>query len=400
MPTSTFLHLAVALEGAGWHPTAWREPEARPSELFSAAYWTDLVGQADAASLDFVTIEDGLGLQSDRAEGPDDRLDRVRGRLDAVLVAARVAPLTAGVGLVPTATTTHPEPFHVSKSIATLDFVSQGRAGWRAQISARAVEAAHFGRRTLPTFRPGAVQDDPAIRQVVADLFEEAADFIEVVRRLWDSWEDDAEIRDAPTGRFVDREKLHYIDFDGRWFSVRGPSITPRPPQGQPVVAVLAHGAPAYELAARSADVVFVTPHDAGSAARIVAEVRAHEAAVGRREPLKVFADLLVHLDRDAPSAAGRRERLDERYGRTWISDAETFVGTPAGLADRLAEWHEAGVEGFRLRPATLPRDLQAITGQLVPELRRRGLFRDGYEQATLRGHLGLGRPANRYAIA
>ena len=108
---------------------------------------------------------------------------------------------------------------------------------------------------------------------------EEAADFVEVVRRLWDSWEDDAEIRDAATGRFIDRDKLHYIDFEGRWFSVRGPSITPRPPQGQPIVCVLAHVDAAFRLAARSADVVFVTPQSSEEARSLVATVRRHEEA-------------------------------------------------------------------------------------------------------------------------
>ena len=126
---------------------------------------------------------------------------------------------------------------------------------------------------------------------------DEAADFIEVVRRLWDSWEDDAEIRDVSTGRFVDRDKLHYIDFEGPWFSVRGPSITPRPPQGQPIVCVLAHVGAAFRLAARSADVVFVTPQSSDDARSLVEEIRSHEEAVGRvGPPLRVIADLVVFL--------------------------------------------------------------------------------------------------------
>ncbi|MFD0328434.1 LLM class flavin-dependent oxidoreductase [Streptacidiphilus monticola] len=207
------LHLAVALDGTGWHPASWREPEARPADLFRAGYWAGLVQEAERGLLDFVTLEDGLGLQSaDRFE-PDDRTDQVRGRLDAALIAARVAPLTRHIGVVPTVVATHTEPFHVSKSIATLDYVSTGRAGVRVQVSGRRNEAAHFGRRQLPT----------DFDTLLHELFDEAADWVEAVRRLWDSWEDDAEIRDAATGRFIDREKLHYIDFEGRFFSVRGP---------------------------------------------------------------------------------------------------------------------------------------------------------------------------------
>src|SRR5262249_45582099 len=144
----TTLHLAVALDGAGWHPAAWREPDARPRELFTAGYWVDLVREAERGLLDFVTIDDTLRLQSDDPRVPDQRTDRVRGRLDAVLIAARVAPVTRHIGLIPTAVVTHTEPFHLSKAIATLDYVSNGRAGVQVRVSP--YEARHFGRRTFP----------------------------------------------------------------------------------------------------------------------------------------------------------------------------------------------------------------------------------------------------------
>jgi alkanesulfonate monooxygenase SsuD/methylene tetrahydromethanopterin reductase-like flavin-dependent oxidoreductase (luciferase family) len=396
------LHLAVALDGAGWHPAAWREPDAQPDRLFTAAYWVDLAQQAERGLLDFVTIEDSLDLQSDDHFRRDERTDRVRGRLDAVLIAARAAPRTRRIGFIPTAVTSHTEPFHTSKAIATLDYVSTGRAGVRVQIAGRSDAAAHFGRREFP---PLSVErrDDPDVQAVIAEHFDEAADYVEVLRRLWDSWEDDAEIRDVDTGRFIDRDKLHYIDFEGRWFSVRGPSITPRPPQGQPVVAALGHAAVPYRLIARSADIGFVTPRDVGSAAAIVAEIRAEQALAGRAdETVHVFGDLVVFLDDSAAAAQGRRERLDELAGGTYSSDAQIFAGTAAELADLLLDWRTAGLAGFRLRPAALPHDLAQITDALVPELQRRGAFRTDYPAAgdpgTLRGLLGLPRPANRYA--
>ncbi|MGW7385989.1 LLM class flavin-dependent oxidoreductase [Streptomyces sp. NPDC054794] len=392
------LHLAVALDGAGWHPAAWREPVARPRELLTAAYWTDLVTEAERGLLDFVTIEDGLGLQSSSVTEPDGRTDQVRGRLDAVLVAARVAPLTRHIGLVPTVVATHTEPFHISKAIATLDYVSTGRAGLRVQITARQNEAAHFGRRTLPPF-PTEDYDTPAVREAVADAFDEAADYVEVVRRLWDSWEDDAEIRDVATGRFIDRDKLHYIDFEGRHFSVKGPSITPRPPQGQPIVSALAHATVPYRLVARAADIGYVTPHDAGQARAIVEEIHAEQTAAGRAgDTLHIFGDLVVFLDDDPAEAAARRERLDALAGHRYTSDARIFTGTPAQLADLLQELQSSGLSGFRLRPAVAGHDLPAITQGLVPELQRRDAFRRAYEADTLRGLLGLSRPANRYA--
>ncbi|MER5398087.1 LLM class flavin-dependent oxidoreductase [Streptomyces sp. NPDC002599] len=392
------LHLAVALDGAGWHPAAWREPVARPGELLTAAYWAGLVTEAEHGLLDFVTIEDALGLQSSSPTEPDGRTDQVRGRLDAVLIAARIAPLTRHIGIVPTVVTTHTEPFHISKAIATLDYVSTGRAGVRVQVTARQNEAAHFGRRTLPPFR---VEDylTPAGQELVTDLFEEAADYVEVVRRLWDSWEDDAEIRDVATGRFIDRDKLHYIDFESGRFSVKGPSITPRPPQGQPIVSALAHATVPYRLVARAADLGYVTPHDAGQARAVVEEIRAEQTAAGREdETVHVFGDLVVFLDDDPGAAQARRERLDALAGHPYTSDARIFTGTPAELADLLQELGEAGLSGFRLRPAVVGHDLPAITRGLVPELQRRGAFRRAYEADTLRGLLGLAHPANRYA--
>jgi alkanesulfonate monooxygenase SsuD/methylene tetrahydromethanopterin reductase-like flavin-dependent oxidoreductase (luciferase family) len=367
--------LAVGLEGAGWHPAAWREPDARPAELFSAAYWRDLIGEADRGGLDLVTIEDSLGPG-------DERVDRVTGRLDAVLIAARVAPLTRRVGLVPAGVVTHTEPFHLSKAIATLDYVSAGRAGWQVLVTGRQSDADHFGRR---------VMSGPA-----EELFEEAADYVEVVRRLWDSWEDDAEIRDAGTGRFVDRDKLHYIDFAGQWFSVKGPSITPRPPQGQPLVVVPARGSDGYRLAGRAADVVLVTAQDVEAVRNAEQRVRAEQANAGRAgETIHVFGDLVVFLDETSRQAAARRARLDDWAGKAWQPDAPVFTGTPAELADELTALADAGLSGFRLRPGALPHDLTAITNGLVPKLAA-----GAADAPTLRGRLGLGRPANRYATA
>ena len=399
-PPTAHLHLAAALDGAGWHPAAWREDDARPAELLDGPYWAELAQEAERGLLDLVTIEDALRLQSDDPFTPDDRTDRVRGRLDAVLVASRVAPVTTHVGLVPTVVVTHTEPFHVSKAVATLDHVSGGRAGVRVQVAGRVDEAAHVGRREIPAWRPDR-PDDPALQQALTELFDEAADHVEVQRRLWDSWEDDAEIRDVATGRFVDRDKLHHIDFEGRHFAVRGPSITPRPPQGQPVVAALGHQAVPFDLIARSADVGFVTPHDRDEAADLVQQIRRRQVLAGRGDDVvHVFADLVVALDATERQAAARWARLEERAGARYHSDAEIVVGTPARLADLLVDWHGVGITGFRLRPAAVPHDLEQITRALVPELQRRGVFRDAYPDGptTLRGLLGLGRPANRYA--
>jgi alkanesulfonate monooxygenase SsuD/methylene tetrahydromethanopterin reductase-like flavin-dependent oxidoreductase (luciferase family) len=312
---------------------------------------------------------------------------------------------------------THTEPFHVSTAIATLDYASEGRAGVRLRVSRG--EEKHFGRREFPSVTPGT----PEAERLTAELFDEASDYAEVLRRLWDSWEDDAVIRDVPTGRFIDRDKLHYIDFEGEWFSVRGPSITPRPPQGQPVIAVLAHADIPFRLAARAADLAFITPHDRAETAEITSKIKAtrpiRSLAIGRAPggsggssprkdtfsaeriiaPAKAYADLTLFVDDEPGAAAARRARLDEAAGAEYRSDSAIVAGTPAEIADLLLEWQSWGLDGFRLRPGALPRDLEGITRGLVPELQRRGAFRTSYAESTLRERLGLDpHPANRYA--
>ena len=382
------VHLAVSLDGAGYHPASWRDPSSRPAELFSAGYWVDQVRRAEHGLLDFVSFDDEFGIQSGRRREVDTHTDQVRGRLDAVLLASRVAPATQRIGLLPVATTTYPEPFHIASAVSTLDWVSKGRGGWQPRVSGRPSDAELVGVRPAPDPETG-----------LRDLFDEAADAVEVVRRLWDSWEDDAIIKDVATGRFVDRDKLHYIDFDGRFFSVKGPSIVPRPPQGQPIVAVLAHQPIPFEFAARSGDVVFVTPADTDDVARWIAAVRGAEAAVGRSgEPLRLFADLVVYLADSPGAAAARKAALDERAGFEHRSDAMSFTGTADELADLVVAWHDLGVEGFRLRPAVNGLDLGAIVDELVPRLQRREVFRRVYPSETLRERLGLARPVSRYA--
>ncbi|WP_246241772.1 LLM class flavin-dependent oxidoreductase [Flexivirga aerilata] len=401
MPHSNPLHLAVALDGAGAHPAAWRAAEARPDQLFTARHWVDVVQEAERGLLDFVTFEDGLAATADHHVRPSHRTDLVTGRLDAELVAARVAPVTARIGLVPTVVAPLTEPFHISKATATLDYVSGGRAGVRVRTSASPEEFANVGRRSAPALVAQVGGRAAPTAEATRELFGEVADYIEVLRRLWDSWEDDAEIRDVATGRFVDRDRLHYIDFEGSHFSVRGPSITPRPPQGQPLVAVLAHQRDGLELIGRTADIGLIAPGDEAAARADVSVIRSAAVDAGRDpESVSVLADLVVFLDDTAPAARARKDLLDDWHGEEFASDASVFVGTAEQLAEHLVTWQESGVDGFRLRPATVPHDLTQITQQLVPALQRLGAFRAHYTADTLRGHFGLDRPVSRYAIA
>ena len=404
--------VGAALDGAGSHPAAWREPGARPDALFTAAYWTDLIAQAEAAGFDYASLEDALALQGD-GRTPDPA--RVAGRLDALLVASWAGPRTHRIGIIPTVTTTHTEPFHVATALQTLDHVTLGRAGWQLRISADAASAEAFGRRPAPAIdrdRVLAGEPDPALDELLA----EAGDAAEVARRLWDSWEDGAIIRDTATGRFLDRERVHHIDFAGDRFSVAGPSIVPRSPQGSLPITLLAHSPAVYALAARAADVVFITP-DSGSeragasrgasAGELIAQVRREEDLVDREAaglaPLRIIADLVVAVDGATgtdESAADRLARLDALAGEPFASDARIVAGSAEEVVEAIAELHRAGVDGVRLRPLALPDDLAALGERVLPLLIERGILAADRDAGSLRERFGLAPAVNRYAEA
>jgi alkanesulfonate monooxygenase SsuD/methylene tetrahydromethanopterin reductase-like flavin-dependent oxidoreductase (luciferase family) len=376
------LRLGVSLVGAGNHPGAWREPGVDPDRLFTGASLVDLVRSAELGGLDFVTVPDSFARSGDDG--------RLPGRLDALLSLARVAPVTRSIGLIPEVTTTHTEPFHVSKNLATLDFVSRGRAGWKVAVSRTQYEADLFGRKdAAPT----------------ADLYREAGEFVEVVARLWDSWEDDAVIRDRPTGRYIDREKLHYVDFDGEFFSVRGPSITPRSPQAHPIIAVDATDDAALPVATTFADLVFLDALDPDAARRRRDLIHAQAANRGRDpDRVTVLATVDVVLDPDPGAARATRARLDARVAPATALPRLAVTGTPALLADQLEEWWRAGaVDGFVLWPARLPTDVSPIVDIVIPALRDRGVVPPAPSPGetgtvSFRDRLGLDRPTNRYA--
>jgi len=374
----THLHLAVDLSGAGAHPAAWRtlDPDQRRAAVDTL---TGHVGTAVRAGFDLALLDDSFTLApaADRA---------VRGTLDAVLVASRLAPVTSGIGLVATVDTTHTEPFHVAKALQTLDHVSGGRGGWQVAWSTTPAAAAAFGRKD--------VQDE-------ADAVDEAREVVGVVRDLWDSWEDDAEIRDAATSRFVDRDKLHYVDHVGERFTVKGPSITPRSPQGQLPVVVRVGSPESVELAGRVADVVRIEARGVDRAAELVARVRTAAAEAGRDpQDVRVLVDLVVVLGADDGAARARRGLLDGLAGSAFAPATLQHVGDAASLVELVARWAPV-VDGFTVRPASLRADLPLLADQVLPALRAAGLAAAAYPVrtgSTLRDSLGLPRPASRYA--
>ncbi len=363
--------LALELDRDGAHPAAWRKARHAPDELLNGARIRSTVLAAESAGFHVATF----------ADGPVSSGRDVAGRLNALQRAAFAGPVTSSIVLVPEVDTVYTEPFHVSTQLASLDLVSGGRAGWLVAASGSAEEAAAVGR----SFAEG------------ASLAQEAAASVDVGRRLWDSWEDDAVIRDVASGRYLDVDKLHYVDFEtpadfaGPGYSVKGPSIIPRPLQGQlPVVAQAG-------LLPSNVDVVLASAPTPSLLAAEVAEVRraiAGGGAVVGGGPA-VVAELDVVLDSRGQSASARLAELDAFT--PWSSSRARFIGTAAELVDFLAELL-AVADGVRLHPAVLDVELEELAQLVLPELRRRGALKPVAQGGTFRELLGLERPRSRYA--
>ncbi len=348
----------------------------------------ELARLAEDGVLDFITLDDSFG-----PPGPG------RGRLDALAVLARVAPATGRIGLVPTVTTTHTEPFHVSSSVATLDWVSRGRAGWRIEVSTTDAEARPVGRR------PAA----PA-----GELWAEAGEVADAVARLWDSWEDDAEIRDTSTGRFVDRDKLHYVDFRGAHYAdvKRRLARYGRPPgelKIMPGVTLVLGGTPAdarekaveirrQQVSPQTAILtleqiwgVDLSGHDPDGPLPDIDPDPGSQLVQGRvrhGDPLAVAAKWRALSEEKGLSI---RQTVIEATGR------QSFIGTPEAVAAEMAEFVAAdAADGFILVPHLTPGGLDDFVDRVVPLFQERGVFRTAYTGPTLRDHLGLTNPGER----
>ncbi|MEJ2866841.1 LLM class flavin-dependent oxidoreductase [Actinomycetospora sp. OC33-EN08] len=334
------LLVGLEIDGEGAHPAAWRAAGHSPSALLTADHLGAAGRRAEAAGFGFVTLDDG---PVDGA-GPD-----VAGRFDPVGAAAFLSATTSAIGLVPVVPTVHAEPFHVSNQLSSLDHASLGRAGWLVGTRSTGTRTAALG---LPA------DPDPAA---------EAADVIEAVRRLWDSWQDDAVIADEATGRFLDADRVHHVDYVGRSFAIRGPALVPRPPQGQvPVVA--ATGTPGTDVG--------IVP---GPGAPAVEN--------------RTLAEIEVVLDDGGRPAARRLDGLD-RHTPWPISGRERYVGDAAGLVDRL-QTLAPHVDAVRLLPAVLEVDGRVLGEEVLPALG--DLLLRPTTGTTLRDRLGLPRPVGRY---
>ncbi|WP_426230553.1 LLM class flavin-dependent oxidoreductase [Pararhizobium sp. DWP3-4] len=439
MPTRQ-LHLGAFMRPVSLHTAAWRYPGAYPDANFNFRHLKVFAETLERAKFDAFFMADHLAVLN----MPIDALRRSHTvtSFEPFTLLSALATATSRIGLVATASTTFDEPYHIARRFASLDHISEGRAGWNIVTTSNPDAALNFG-----------LEDHVEH----AERYRRAREFYDVVTGLWDSFADDAFIRNAASGLYFDPEKLHVLDHKGDYLSVRGPLNIARPPQGWPVIVQAGASEPGRQLAAETAEVIFGSSPDLEVGKSFYADVKGRMEKIGRnRDHLKVLPgafvvvgdtiheakakrahlDSLVHyesaiaslsialghdassFDPDAPlprdipdtnaSKTGRAHvlQLAEREGLTVRQLAQryggysglSFVGTPASIADEMETWlFENGCDGFNVVFPYLPQGLTDVAEKLVPELQRRGLFRREYEGTTLREHLGLPRPANRF---
>ncbi|MFC3692345.1 LLM class flavin-dependent oxidoreductase [Chenggangzhangella methanolivorans] len=430
------LHLNVNMLNAGFYGSAWRAAASEPDAFLTAAHYVKTARIAERGTFDAVFLADVPAL-SDRPEY------RPFHALEPTLLLTAVAAATENIGLIATASTTYNEPYNIARRFATLDLVSGGRSGWNVVTTADAAASRNFGFDNVTAH---------------ATRYERAAEFTEVVTALWDSWEDDALVGDKASGQFLDLSKVHSIQHSGRHFSVKGPLNLPRSPQGHPVVVQAGGSEDGRELAARHAEAIFSVALTIEEGVSFSADIRRRAARYGRRpeaivtlpglatvigstdEEARRREDRLwslipgdyslvrvagifkvdpanLDLDRPLPDAielpvdgsqtfframydTARRDGLTVRQLLRKLGGGtghRVIVGSPVEVADDIEAWFHAGAaDGFNLMPDVLPDGLEIFVDEVVPILRKRGIFRHAYEGSTLRDHLGLAMPVNR----
>jgi FMN-dependent oxidoreductase (nitrilotriacetate monooxygenase family) len=427
--TKKQMHLGLFLQGAGHHVSGWRHPDAEAgSENFDLL--RRVAKQAEDAKFDMVFLADGL------TSGVDAHPSMVA-RFEPLTLLSALAMVTDKIGLAATASTTYGEPYHTARAFASIDHLSHGRAAWNIVTTSYA--------RTANNFSKSHPEHD--------ERYAVAEEFVDVVRGLWDSWDDDAFPKDKENGVYADPNKVHVLDHAGKYYSVQGPLNIPRSPQGHPVLIQAGSSGPGQDLAARIADIVFTAQQSLAEAQAFYASLKDRVVKAGRNpdsvavmpgfmpvigDSFEDAAEKLKELNRwtDIKSAM---PLLEERIGHSLadydldgplpdlpISDqlrsrAELLrdlarrenltirdlalrvaagrghhivLGTAEQIADRMQEWFEGkAADGFNVMPPYFPGGLEDFNRQVVPILQDRGLFRTEYTGSTLRDHLNIARP-------
>ena len=440
MPPRKQMKLGLSMRYVGYHAAAWRHPQADPAAASKFSHFLRVAQTAEAGKFDMVFLADGIGLRG--KDEPAGALARSaqNAELEPVTLLSALAPMTKHIGLVATASTTYNEPFHIARKWGSLDQISEGRAGWNVVTSWSDAEARNFNRDQHLDYDT---------------RYERAAEFVEVVKGLWDSWEADALPRDKESGIFFDAEKMHRLNHVGKHFKVQGPLTIARTPQGRPLIVQAGASEQGLDIAAQSADLVYSAAQTLEGAQKYYADLKGRMPKYGRSpEDLLICPGITHFVGRTRQEAQDKYDQLNALvdpllgmsylYGQLgdlsaydpdgpvpeptnpavrsmgkairdmavrdnltirqlYVKMAAGFgtrlvIGTPSDIADDMEEWMQAGAaDGFNICPPILPIALDDFNELVLPELRRRGLFRTEYEATTLRGNLGLPVPRNRY---
>lgn len=432
------LHLNAFLMGVGHHEAAWRHPRTDPRALDDVAHFQNLAQIAERGTFDSVFLADGVQIWGDVRHS-------IANRFEPVTLLTALAQATEHIGLIATASTGFSEPYNLARLFSSLDHISGGRAGWNIVTTAGDRSAQNFNRE---------------VNTEHAERYQRAAEFLEVVTALWDSWEDDALVVDRESGVFADDAKVHEINHKGRFFSVRGPLNAVRGPQGHPLLVQAGSSEDGKAFAAEWAEAVFTAHQTHGDATAFYTDLKRRVVARGRSaDDVKVLpgivpvlggteaeakrladeldeliipkravrqlteligVDLTDHpLDERLPELPpvsrvngaksrfelvrdlAQREKLTLRQllGRLGGGRGHQVVaGTPEQIADHIELWFTTGAaDGFNVMAPLLPSGLEDFVDHVVPLLRERDLFRTEYTGGTLREHYGLPRPVSRY---
>ena len=433
------LHLGAFMRPIGIHTAWWRYPGAYVDANFNLKHLTGFIRTLERACFDAFFMADHLAVLNMPMAAL--RRSGTATSFEPLTLLSALAMVTERIGLIATASTTFDEPYHIARRFASLDHISGGRAGWNVVTTSNPDAALNFGLTEH-------VEHDERYRR--------AREFHQVVTGLWDSWADDAWLRDPESGIFFDPARLHVLDHKGEHLSVRGPLNIARPIQGWPVIVQAGASEAGKQLAAETAEVIFGSSRTIEDGRAFYKDVKARMAALGRApDTLKILPgalvvvgrtnaeahekkallDSLVHPESGVPNlsirlgvdasgfdldgplpelpqtnqsqsgqnalvALARRENLTVRQLAQMVGGygGLQMVGTPGEIADTMQEWLESEAsDGFNIMFPTVPAGLDDFVELVVPELQRRGLFRRAYEGATLRDHLGLKRPDNRF---
>lgn len=429
------LRLGASIHGVGSSHTAWRHPRIPSDASVSIPFYTGQARKAEEGKFDFVFVADGLYIN-------EKSIPHFLNRFEPITILSALAAVTSKIGLVGTLSTSYSEPFTVARQFASIDHISGGRAGWNVVTSPLEGTALNFGRVEHPSH---------------SERYRIAEEYLEVAKGLWDSWEDDAFIRDKESGVFFDPAKLHRLNHEGEYFSVQGPLNIARSRQGQPVVFQAGSSDSGRTLAAKTADAIFTGPESIEEAKSFYKDVKLRAAEYGRSpDDILIFPGIgpivgateeeaehkyreiaelvtpekaLEYLGRyfehhdfsqyplDEPfpelgdfgsnSFRSTTDRIKQRAKEQNLTLRQValqeatprtaFIGTPEKMADLLQQWfEEEAADGF-IVGASVPGGLDDFVDLVVPILRERGLFRSQYEADTLRGNLGIPVPVNRY---